>query len=131
MKARLYLETTVPSYLTARPTRDLIRASHQQITQEWWEYRRKDFDVFISQLVLDEAAGMCMTMLFLPIWPGGCEAWVIFGAFVAFRVFDISKPPPCKRLENLPGGWGILMDDLAAAIYANIVCQIVFRWIVH
>ncbi len=56
MKARLYLETTVPSYLTARPTRDLIRASHQQITQEWWEHRRKDFEVFISQLVLDEAA---------------------------------------------------------------------------
>jgi len=56
MKARLYLETTVPSYLTARLTRDLIRASHQQITQEWWEHRRKDFEVFISQLVLDEAA---------------------------------------------------------------------------
>ncbi len=56
MKARLYLETTVPSYLTAWPSRDLIRASHQQITREWWERRRNDFDVFISQLVLDEAA---------------------------------------------------------------------------
>ncbi|MBM3884086.1 MAG: type II toxin-antitoxin system VapC family toxin [Verrucomicrobia bacterium] len=56
MKARLYLETTVPSYLTAWPSRDLIRASHQQITREWWENRRADFQVFISQLVLDEAA---------------------------------------------------------------------------
>jgi hypothetical protein len=56
VKARLYLETTVPSYLTARPSRDLIRASHQQITREWWERRRDDFEVFISQLVLDEAA---------------------------------------------------------------------------
>ena len=56
MKARLYLETTVPSYLTAWPSRDLIRASHQQITREWWERRRTDFYVFISQLVLDEAS---------------------------------------------------------------------------
>jgi hypothetical protein len=56
LKACLYLETTVPSYLTARPSRDLIRASHQQITREWWESRRADFEVFISQLVLDEAS---------------------------------------------------------------------------
>ena len=56
VKARLYLETTVPSYLTAWPSRDLIRASHQQLTQEWWSRRRDDFEVFISQLVVDEAA---------------------------------------------------------------------------
>lgn len=56
LKAHLYLETTVPSYLTARPSRDLIRASHRQITREWWERRRADFELFISQLVLDEAA---------------------------------------------------------------------------
>jgi len=52
LKARLYLETTVPSYLTAWPSQDLIRAGHQQITREWWAHRRGDFDVFISQLVL-------------------------------------------------------------------------------
>lgn len=56
MKPRLYLETTVPSYLTSRPSRDLIIAGHQQITREWWDQRRPDFQVFISQLVLDEAA---------------------------------------------------------------------------
>ena len=56
MKPRLYLETTVPSYLTAWPSRDLIRAGHQQITREWWAHRRDNFDVFISQFVLDEAA---------------------------------------------------------------------------
>lgn len=53
MKASLYLETTIPSYLTARPTRDLIMAAHQQITREWWEKRLADFRVFISQLVVD------------------------------------------------------------------------------
>jgi len=57
MRPRLYLETTVPSYLTSRPSRDLIIAGHQQITRDWWENRRQDFQVYISQLVLDEAGG--------------------------------------------------------------------------
>ena len=56
MKPTLYLETTVPSYLTAWPSRDLIRAGHQQITKEWWRTRRAEFDIYISQFVLDEAA---------------------------------------------------------------------------
>jgi hypothetical protein len=53
MKPKVYLETTVPSYLTAWPSRDLIRAAHQQITLEWWE-RRDEFDLFISELVVQE-----------------------------------------------------------------------------
>lgn len=55
MKARLYLETTIPSYLTSRPSRDLIIAGHQQVTREWWEKRRRAFQLYISQLVVDEA----------------------------------------------------------------------------
>jgi hypothetical protein len=55
MKSRLYLETTIPSYLTSRPSRDLIVAGHQQITREWWEKRRNRFDIYISQFVLEEA----------------------------------------------------------------------------
>ena len=55
MKSRLYLETTVPSYLTSRPSRDLVIAARQQITREWWERRRGSFQIYISQLVLDEA----------------------------------------------------------------------------
>lgn len=56
MKPRLYLETTVPSYLTSRPSRDLVIAAHQQITKEWWAIRRKAFRLYISQLVVDEAS---------------------------------------------------------------------------
>lgn len=56
MKARLYLETTIPSYLTSRPSRDLIIAGHQQITREWWEGRRAAFQLYISRLVVDEAS---------------------------------------------------------------------------
>ena len=52
----VYIETTIVSYLTAWPSRDLIRAAHQQITHEWWETRRGDFSLYVSQLVLEEAA---------------------------------------------------------------------------
>ncbi|OFV93706.1 MAG: DNA-binding protein [Acidobacteria bacterium RIFCSPLOWO2_02_FULL_61_28] len=55
MKSKLYLETTIPSYLTSRSSRDLIIAGHQQITREWWDTRRNRFDIYISQFVLDEA----------------------------------------------------------------------------
>src|SRR5262245_17064885 len=55
VKPKVYLETTVLSYLTAWPSRDLIRAAHQQITQEGWA-RRERFEIFVSQAVLREAA---------------------------------------------------------------------------
>ena len=57
MKRRLYLETTIPSYLTSRPSRDLIVAGHQQVTKEWWGSRCSAFELYLSQLVIDEAAG--------------------------------------------------------------------------
>ena len=55
MKPRVYLETTIPSYLTAWISRDLVMAGHQQTTREWWETRRADFQLFVSQFVIDEA----------------------------------------------------------------------------
>ena len=56
MKPKVYLETSVISYLASRPSRDLIVAANQQITQEWWQVQRQDFDLFISQLVVQEAS---------------------------------------------------------------------------
>ena len=56
MKPRLYLETTIPSYLVARPSRDLRLAADQEITRRWWEKCREDYDLFVSELVLEEAA---------------------------------------------------------------------------
>ena len=53
MKLRVYIETTIPSYLTAWPSRDLIQAAHQQATREWWD-RRVAFDLVASALVIEE-----------------------------------------------------------------------------
>lgn len=55
MNLKVYIETTVVSYLTARPSRDLIIAAHQQITQEWWDNRRGSFDLYVSQFVIRES----------------------------------------------------------------------------
>ncbi|MDE3057436.1 MAG: type II toxin-antitoxin system VapC family toxin [Bacteroidota bacterium] len=57
MKPKLYIETTIPSYLVSSLSRDLIVAGHQQITRLWWETRKSDFDIFISQFVINEASG--------------------------------------------------------------------------
>ena len=64
-----------------------------------------------SLVVIDEVAGLLVTML--PATPSWRSAFV---GFVLFRVLDIAKPWPIRRLEALPGGWGIVMDDVAAGV---------------
>ncbi len=56
MKPRIYIETSIPSYLTARRSRDLIATANQELTQEWWETRKQDFYLVISEFVLREAS---------------------------------------------------------------------------
>jgi hypothetical protein len=56
MKPRVYLETTIPSYLTARPSRDLVMAANQEVTHEWWTKCRDEYDLYVSQLVFEEAS---------------------------------------------------------------------------
>jgi len=76
-----------------------------------------------GQVVIDEVAGMLVSLLFLP------ASWgVIAASFVCFRIFDIVKPWPCGRLERLHGGLGIMADDLAAGVYANLTLQLLL-WI--
>jgi phosphatidylglycerophosphatase A len=78
-----------------------------------------------GQIVSDEVAGQALTLL-LAQWlmpmTGFCTPTAI--GFGLFRLFDITKPWPCRRLEYLPAGWGILADDLAAGIWAAIVWRI-------
>jgi phosphatidylglycerophosphatase A len=66
-------------------------------------------------VVVDEVAGQLVTFLFVPWLAGG---WTVFAGFIAFRVFDIWKPYPVRRLEGLGGGLGIMADDLLAGFYA-------------
>ncbi len=56
MRQTVYIETTVVSYLSARPSRDLVRAAEQQITREWWDVQRPKFELYTAELVLIEAA---------------------------------------------------------------------------
>jgi phosphatidylglycerophosphatase A len=105
----------------------LIFACYFSIAFGLWavvHYKRKDPQMF----VLDEVAGICLTNLFLPIH-GPHGIGTIAAAFAAFRLFDILKPPPARQLEILPFGWGILCDDLAAAVYANLLCQVLLRFV--
>ena len=80
------------------------------------------------EVTIDEWAGQAVAYLLLPLGAGMTGVMVAAGAgFVAFRVIDIIKPPPARQLEKLPHGWGVLLDDVAAGVYANIVCQVVLR----
>ena len=56
MSAKVYVETSVISYLTSRPSRDLVTTANQQITQEWWQEQQGDFALYVSQLVIQEAS---------------------------------------------------------------------------
>ncbi len=53
---RIYIESTIPSYVVARPARDLLQAARQQLTRDWWDLKRDQHDLFASQVVLDEIA---------------------------------------------------------------------------
>ncbi len=70
-------------------------------------------------IVIDEIAGFLVAMFLVPF------AWgYIIAGFILFRIFDILKPWPLKRLQDIPGGPGVMLDDIGAAVYANVILQI-------
>jgi len=78
-----------------------------------------------SCVVIDEVLGMGVALFLVPReWP------FVVMAFILFRLFDIWKPYPIRRLEKLPGGWGVMVDDLVAGLYALVWVQI-GMWMVH
>jgi phosphatidylglycerophosphatase A len=72
------------------------------------------------RIVIDEIMGFLITMFWVP----GNVLSVIIGFFL-FRFFDIVKPPPIRRLENLRGGYGVVLDDVLAGVYANIILRLI------
>jgi phosphatidylglycerophosphatase A len=75
-------------------------------------YQKKDD----QRIVIDEIIGLQITML-----PVAINILNLCAAFVLFRIFDIWKPFPVKNMQGLPGGWGVVIDDVAAAIYAAVI----------
>jgi len=75
-------------------------------------YQKKDD----QRIVIDEIAGFQVAML--PVAITGLHLCV---AFIFFRIFDIWKPFPIRNLQQLPGGWGVVIDDVAAGIYTGVV----------
>jgi phosphatidylglycerophosphatase A len=88
--------------------------SANRVEQEWGHDSNK--------VVIDEVLGMCVAVLFLPLSLNRLAA-----AFILFRFFDILKPLFIRRAEKLPGGWGVMCDDLLAGVYANLLMQLLVR----
>ncbi len=72
-----------------------------------------------NKIVIDEVLGMAVSMLFLPI-----NFQVLIAAFILFRFFDILKPFYIRRFEKFENGWGVMLDDLIAGIYTNVIIQL-------
>ncbi|MCC6461343.1 MAG: phosphatidylglycerophosphatase A [Saprospiraceae bacterium] len=86
------------------------RGSHL-LANEWGEDPK--------QTVIDEMVGMWITILGFPLhWP------ILLAGFLLFRIFDILKPFGVRRLEDIGGGWGVMLDDVMAGVYANLLLQI-------
>jgi len=75
-------------------------------------------------VVIDEVAGQAITLLFSPF-----DLRHALIALILFRAFDMTKPFPVRQLENLPEGWGIVLDDVAAGLYALGVASILRIWV--
>jgi phosphatidylglycerophosphatase A len=75
-------------------------------------------------LTIDEVAGMLVTFLFVPAGAGMDRVWVLGVGFLLFRVFDIVKPPPAGAAQRLPGGMGVMLDDVWAGVYANVILRL-------
>jgi phosphatidylglycerophosphatase A len=77
-------------------------------------------------IVIDEVAGMTLSVVALPLTPA-----VLLGGFVLFRLFDVVKPPPAHASQRLPGGIGVMLDDVIAGVYALVILaasRAVLRW---
>lgn len=79
-----------------------------------------------SIIVIDEVAGYLVTVLFLPF------NWIVLAlSFFLFRFFDILKPFPIRQIDRrMPGGWGVVLDDVMAGIYSNLLIRIILYFII-
>jgi phosphatidylglycerophosphatase A len=109
------LRATVPVW-----TQGLVIAALTIVGIVAAEIVEKDTHEDPSLVVVDELVGMLLSVFLLPLsWMG-----LVLG-FLIFRIFDIIKPFPCRQSERLPGGLGIMADDIIAGIYTNLVLRLI------
>ncbi len=77
-----------------------------------------------SRIIIDEIYGIFVAFLYLPL-----KIPVIITGFILFRLFDIFKPLIIDKSQNLPSGWGVMVDDLIAGVFTNIILQIIFIYV--
>lgn len=75
-----------------------------------------------NRVVVDEVHGMLVALFCLP-----ADWRYVLTAFILFRFFDITKPLGIRKMESVPAGWGVMLDDLLAGIYSNLLLQIVIK----
>lgn len=75
-----------------------------------------------NRVVIDEVHGMLVALFLLP-----ADWRYVLAAFVLFRFFDIVKPLGIRRMERQPAGWGVMLDDVLAGLYSNVILQIIIK----
>ncbi len=117
---RIYIESTIPSYLVARPARDLLQTARQQTSKDWWELRRHQHELFTSQIVLNEIASgeaemakqRLATLAGIPILRGNAEAENLT-LDSRFRLAARCRRPRCRSYctrNHLRNGYTLELD---------------------
>ena len=116
----IYLFWTSPRwvFLLATVALTLIGVWAASVAEK--QFQKKD----PSFVVIDEIVGMMVAMLFLPF-----QLKFVLISFLVFRVMDIIKPWPARKLEEVKGGWGIMLDDVFAGIYTGLCIFLINQWI--
>ena len=83
-------------------------------------YKRKD----AGMIVIDEVCGILLALFFVPY-----SLFLVILGFFIFRILDILKPPPAKRMEKISGSMGVMLDDIVAALYTNLILQVIARFL--
>jgi len=115
-----YLSTAELAWVTAAAAFTLLAMAIPASTIVARESGRKDPQFVVA----DEAVGQWITLIAAPArWE-----YALIGV-ILFRAFDIWKPPPIRKIEYLPEGWGIMLDDVAAGVYALVCLQLIHHWL--
>jgi phosphatidylglycerophosphatase A len=115
-----WLISGLPIYIYLLITLVVIGVSIWAATVTEQIYGRRD----PGEIVADEVAGYLVTMVLIPP-----TALNIVVGFFLFRLFDIVKPPPVRSFEKLPRGWGVVVDDVAAGVYACVCMHLILRFL--